>query len=331
VAAPILETKLCGITLRNPVLAASGTFGYGIEFAELVDLNQLGGIVTKGLSREPIAGNPAPRLWHAEGGMINSVGLQNVGVGAFIREKLPKLRHYAVPVFANVFGYRAADYVEVVRQLEEAEGICGYELNVSCPNTEKGGMFFSSDPGLLSDVISRVRPVATKPLFVKLSPNVARIEPLAKAAESAGADAISLINTFVSLAIDIATREPRIGAGFGGLSGPAIKPIALRMVYEASQSVRIPVIGLGGVANGGDAAEFLIAGASAVQVGTASFIDPRAPLRVARQLESVLRQHGVPSVAQLTGTLKYPGRATSVRPPASMADGRCIETAADSE
>ena len=305
-AAPSLETKLCGITLRNPVLAASGTFGYGIEFADLVDLNCLGGIFTKGLSREPIAGNPAPRLWHTESGMMNSVGLQNVGVEAFIRQKLPQLRRHRVPIFANVFGYRAEDYVEVVRQLEDAEGVCAYELNVSCPNTEHGGIFFSNDPALLSDVVERVRLVATRPLFVKLSPNVARIEPLAKAAESAGADALSLVNTFVSLAIDVDTRTPRIGAGFGGLSGPAIKPIALRLVYEASQAVAIPIIGLGGIANGTDAAEFLIAGASAVQVGTASFIDPRAPLRVAQQLGRVLQRQKVAKVADLVGTLRFP-------------------------
>lgn len=308
--APDLETKLCGITLRNPVLAASGTFGYGLEFAELVDLNLLGGIVTKGLSRQPIAGNPSPRLWHTEAGMINSVGLQNVGVSAFIQGKLPQLRRYAVPIFANVFGYRAEDYVEVVRQLEDTEGVCAYELNVSCPNTEKGGMFFSGDPALLSDLVARVRHVAARPLFIKLSPNVARIEPLAKAAESAGADAISLINTFVSLAIDVGTRTPRIGAGFGGLSGPAIKPIALRMVYEAAQAVRIPIIGLGGIANGTDAAEFLIAGATAVEVGTATFIDPTAPLRVARQLDRLLRRHNVAKASDLVRTLRFPKPAT---------------------
>src|SRR5882724_6089928 len=252
-----LATTLCGIPLRNPVLAASGTFGYGIEFAKLVDLNQLGGLVTKGLSREPIAGNPAPRLWHTEGGMINSVGLQNVGVGAFVRDKLPKLRTYTVPVIANVFGYAIEDYLAVVERLEDAEGIAAYELNVSCPNTKEGGIFFSSDPELLSTLIGRVRRVAKRPLIVKLSPNVARIEPFARAAEESGADAISLINTLVSLAIDIETRAPRIGAGFGGLSGPAIKPLALRMVYEAAQVVKIPVIGLGGILTGEDAAEFL--------------------------------------------------------------------------
>jgi len=219
-----LATTLCGIPLRNPVLAASGTFGYGIEFAKLVDLNQLGGLVTKGLSREPMAGNPAPRLWHTEGGMINSVGLQNVGVSAFVRDKLPKLRTYTVPVIVNVFGYAIEDYLAVVEQLEDADGLAAYELNVSCPNTKEGGIFFSSDPVLLSDLIGRVRKLAKRrPLIVKLSPNVARIEPFARAAEEAGADAISLINTFVSLAIDVKTRMSRIGAGFGGLSGPAIK------------------------------------------------------------------------------------------------------------
>ncbi len=306
---PRLETKLCGLTLRNPVLAASGTFGYGIEFAELVDLNLLGGIVTKGLSRDPIAGNRAPRLWHTEAGMMNSVGLQNLGVRAFIRDKLPKLRRYAVPVVANVFGCCVDDYAEVVRALEAADGVAAYELNVSCPNTEEGGMFFSSDPRLLANVVRRVRPVATRPLWVKLSPNVARIEPLARAAEDAGADALSLVNTFVALAIDIETRAPRIGAGFGGLSGPAIKPIALRMVYEAAQAVTIPVIGLGGIANGRDAAEFLIAGASAVQVGTTSFIDPRSPLRVAEQLSRVLTKLKAASASELVGTIRFPGGA----------------------
>ncbi|HEY3453624.1 MAG TPA: dihydroorotate dehydrogenase [Bryobacteraceae bacterium] len=304
----LLETTLCGIRLRNPVLAASGTFGYGLEFAKLVDLNQLGGIVTKGLSREPIAGNPAPRLWHTEGGMINSVGLQNVGVSAFIRDKLPKLRNYTVPVIANVFGYAIEDYLAVIEQLENAEGVAAYELNVSCPNTKEGGIFFSSDPALLADLVGRVRLLTKRPLIVKLSPNVARIEPFARAAEEAGADAISLINTFVSLAIDVETRSPRIGAGFGGLSGPAIKPLALRLVYEAAQAVRIPVVGLGGILSGEDAAEFLIAGASAVAVGTATFADPRAPLRIGRELEDVVRRLRVPSVRELVGTLRLPAQ-----------------------
>ncbi len=304
-----LVTNVCGIKLQNPILAASGTFGYGIEFASLVDLNKLGGIVTKGISREPISGNPAPRLCETDAGLINSVGLQNVGVLAFIREKLPKLRRFTVPVFVNVFGYSEDDYLEVIRILEDAQGIAAYELNVSCPNTEEGGMFFSSDPALLSELVRRVRRVGTRPLVVKLSPNVANIEPFARAAEEAGADAISLVNTFVSLAIDVQTRMPRLGAGFGGLSGPAIKPIALRMVYEAVQAVKIPIIGLGGIASGADAAEFLIAGAQAVQVGTASFIDPRAPQRIARELNVVLRRNGIKYVNQLVGTLRFPNTA----------------------
>jgi dihydroorotate dehydrogenase (NAD+) catalytic subunit len=304
----LLETTLCGIRLRNPVLAASGTFGYGIEFANLIDLNELGGLVTKGLSREPIAGNPAPRLWHTEGGMINSVGLQNVGVAAFVSDKLPRLRTYKVPVIANVFGYAIEDYIAVIQKLEAVEGIAAYELNVSCPNTKEGGLFFSSDPALLSDLVGRVRRVAKRPLIVKLSPNVARIEPFALAAERSGADAISLINTFVSLAIDVETRTSRIGAGFGGLSGPAIKPLALRLVYEAAQAVRIPIVGLGGILTGEDAAEFLIAGASAVAVGTATFVDPRAPLLIGRQLEGVVRGLGAASIDDIIGTLRLPGQ-----------------------
>ncbi len=293
-----LAIKLCGITLRNPVFAASGTFGYGIEFEKIVDLNRLGAIVTKGLSREPIAGNPAPRLWHTEGGMINSVGLQNVGVAAFIRDKLPKLRKYSVPVFANVFGYAVEDYLDVIRALEDVGGIAGYELNVSCPNTKHGGMFFSSDPDLLSDLVSQARSVARRPMIVKLSPNVARIEPFAQTAEQSGADAISLVNTFVGLALDPVTRKPRIGAGYGGLSGPAIKPLALRLVSQAVQAVKIPVIGMGGIASGEDAAEFLIAGASAVQVGTATFIDPRAPMLIAGQLERALTRLKAVSIGE---------------------------------
>jgi dihydroorotate dehydrogenase (NAD+) catalytic subunit len=281
---------LCGVRLLNPVLAASGTFAYGLEFAPILDLNALGGLVTKGLSREPIAGNPSPRLWHTEGGMMNSVGLQNVGVRAFIADKLPKLRPFRVPVIANVFGYAIEDYVEVVRALEDAEGLAAYELNVSCPNTKEGGIFFSSDPALLAELVGRVRKVARRPVIVKLSPNVARIEPFALAAEAAGADAISLINTVISYALDTNTRRPRIAAGFAGLSGPAIKPLALRLVAETAAAVKIPVIGIGGVANGRDAAEFLMAGATAVQVGTATFIDPRAPLLIARELEALRGQ-----------------------------------------
>jgi dihydroorotate dehydrogenase (NAD+) catalytic subunit len=299
-----LQTNLCGIQLENPVIAASGTYGYGVEFATVADLNAMGGLVVKGLSREPIAGNPPPRLWETEAGMINSIGLQNIGVRAFVTEKLPALRQLRTAIFANVFGYQPDDYAEVIRVLEDAEGIAGYELNVSCPNTKHGGIYFSSDPQLLSELVALIRPLAHRPLIVKLSPNVARIQPLAQAAEQAGADAISLVNTFVSLAIDAHTRRPRIGTGFGGLSGPAIKPIALRLVYEASQAVRIPVIGLGGIRTGEDAAEFLVAGAAAVQVGTANFWDPEAPCRIARELDDYLKKENIDNAEQLVGTLQ---------------------------
>jgi len=303
-AAISTEMVVCGIHFRNPVLAASGTFGYGVEFEKLVDLNALGGIVVKGLSIEPIAGNPAPRLWEASAGMINSVGLQNIGVRAFVEEKLPGLRRYGTPVIANVFGYAAGDYPEVVRVLNDAEGVAAYELNVSCPNTERGGLSFGVDESALSDLVGRVKAVAKRPLIVKLSPNVAAIEPFARICEESGADAISLVNTFVALAIDAKSRRPRIGAGQGGLSGPAIKPIALRMVGQAAATVKIPVIGIGGIAKGEDAAEFLIAGASLVQVGTATFWDPGATARVAGELKELLPKLGVASARDLVGTLR---------------------------
>jgi len=299
-----LATTLCGIELANPVLAASGTFGYGVEFASVVDLEAIGGIVVKGLSREPMEGNPPPRIYEAASGMINSIGLQNVGVRAFVREKLPGLRGFRTAIFANVFGYAIEDYVEVVRVLEDAEGVDGYELNASCPNTKHGGMYFSSDASLLGELVAQVRRAARRPVIVKLSPNVARIGALARAAEESGADAVSLVNTFLALAVDARARRSRIGNGFGGLSGPAIKPIALRMVYEAAQEVGIPVVGLGGIATGEDAAEFLIAGASAVEVGTATFWDPQAPARVARELDAFLAAQNIASAGDIVGTLK---------------------------
>ena len=325
-----LATKLCGLELASPVIAASGTFAYGLEFEKHVDLEALGGFVVKGISREPMEGNPPPRIFEAEAGMINSIGLQNIGVEAFARDKLPRLARLRTAVFANVFGYAVEDYVEVVRALEAAGGLAGYELNVSCPNTRHGGMFFSADCGLLGELVAAVRAVSRRPLIVKLSPNVARIEPLAEAAERSGADAVSLVNTFLALAVDARARKPRIGAGFGGLSGPAIKPIALRMVYQAARAgfgglsgpaikpialrmvyqaaraVKIPVIGLGGIASGEDAAEFLIAGASAVEVGTATFWDPAAPLRIARELSRFLAREGVANARDLVGTLAWP-------------------------
>jgi dihydroorotate dehydrogenase (NAD+) catalytic subunit len=301
-----LETSLCGIRLRNPVLAASGTFGYGVEFARLVDLDALGGLVVKGLSRDPMEGNPPPRIWEARAGMLNSIGLQNIGVRAFVSQKLPALAGLRTAVFANIFGYAVDDYTEVARVLESAEGLAGYEMNVSCPNTRHGGIYFSSDPALLAQVVEAVKKVARRPVIVKLSPNVAAIEPLARAAEASGADAISLVNTFIGLAIDAGTRRPRLGAGFGGLSGPAIKPLALRLVYQAANAVKIPVIGLGGIATGEDAAEFMVAGASAVEVGTATFWDPQSPARVARELDRFLRDKKVGNVRELVGTLEWP-------------------------
>jgi dihydroorotate dehydrogenase (NAD+) catalytic subunit len=306
-SSPRLATSLCGIALKNPVIAASGTFAYGVEFESLLDLNALGGLVVKGLSIEPMDGNPAPRIYEAEAGMINAIGLQNIGVREFVATKLPRLAKLDTAVFANVFGHAIEDYVEVVRVLEDHAGLAGYELNVSCPNTKHGGIFFSSDPALLATLVEAVKRVAHRPVMVKLSPNVARIEPLAIAAEQAGAEAISLVNTFVAMAIDARARRPRIANGRGGLSGPAIKPIALRLVYEAAQAVKIPVVGLGGIASGEDAAEFLVAGATAVEVGTATFWDPSAPLRIARELDGFLKQERIASVRELTGTLRLGG------------------------
>lgn len=294
---------LCGITLNNPILAASGTYGYGVEFESVADLNALGGLVTKGLSRGPMNGNAPPRLWETEAGMMNSIGLQNIGVRAFVADKLPQLAKFRVPVFANVFGYAIDDYLEVVRVLNDAPGLSAYEINASCPNTKHGGMVFSADPTELSALVQAVKAIANRPILIKLSPNVTSIPVIARAAEESGADAVSLVNTFVSLAIDLKTRKPRLGAGFGGLSGPGIKPIALRMVHEAFRSVKIPVVGLGGIASGTDAAEFLIAGATVVQVGTASFWDPSAPQRIAKELAAWLRVEKT-TVEAITGTLK---------------------------
>jgi dihydroorotate dehydrogenase (NAD+) catalytic subunit len=301
-----LEVQLCGLRLKNPILAASGTFGYGLEFAPILDLNRLGGFVTKGLSKEQIAGNPPPRIVESASGMINSIGLQNVGVERFVREKLPKLARLETAVFANVFGYAPEDYLAVLERLEAAEGLAGYELNVSCPNTKHGGLQFGADPALLREVVGMCRKAvsSSRPLMVKLSPNVGDIAAMARAAEDAGADALSLVNTFQALAVDARTRKPRIGAGFGGLSGPAIKPIALRMVYQAAKAVKIPVVGLGGIATGEDVAEFLVAGASAVEVGTASFWDPSRTADLPAELDRFLTKSGAATARELIGTLR---------------------------
>jgi dihydroorotate dehydrogenase (NAD+) catalytic subunit len=297
-----LSVSFAGIQLKNPVIAASGTFGYGIEFEDVVHLDKLGGFVVKGLSKEPMTGNPPPRLYETAAGMLNAIGLQNIGARAFVEEKLPKLREMKnIVVFANVFGYTREDYERTIQILNEGEGIAAYELNVSCPNTAHGGIQFGSDPRLLDEVVSTARRNTQRPLIVKLSPNVTSIAQMARVAEEAGADAVSLINTFVAMAIDPETRKPRIANVTAGLSGPAIKPIAVRMVYDASKSVKIPVIGMGGISTGSDIVEFMLAGATAVQIGTASYWDPVATEKILAELEEWCMEHRIERIAELTG------------------------------
>jgi dihydroorotate dehydrogenase (NAD+) catalytic subunit len=299
-----LSVSFAGIRLKNPIIAASGTFAYGVEFEDVVHLNRIGGFVVKGLSREPMAGNPPPRLYETAAGMLNSIGLQNIGARAFIDEKLPKLREMKdIVVLANVFGYTREDYEATIQILNEGEGIAAYELNVSCPNTAHGGIQFGSDPRSLDEVVTKARHATQRPLIVKLSPNVTSIAQMAHVAQEAGADALSLVNTFVAMAIDPATRKPRIANVTAGLSGPAIKPIALRMVYDAAKAVKIPVIGMGGISTAADVAEFMLAGASAVQVGTASYWDPRATEKIVSELEQWCNDHEVARPADLTGGL----------------------------
>jgi dihydroorotate dehydrogenase (NAD+) catalytic subunit len=292
------------LRLSNPILAASGTFGYGVEFAHLVDLNRLGGIVVKGLSFEPIAGAPAPRLCETPSGMLNAVGLQNIGVRAFVGEKLPSLRQYRTAIIANVFGYTVEEYVRVIRVLEDSEGLAAYELNISCPNTAHGGIQFGSDPQMVSEVVSAARQASSRPLWVKLSPNVTDIGVIARAAENAGADALTVANTYQAMSIDVRTRKSRLARPTGGLSGPAIKPITLRMVYEARRAVKIPIIGLGGIEKGDDVLEYVIAGASAVQVGTASFSHPTACLDILDQLEKSCRNYNINGINSLIGSFE---------------------------
>jgi dihydroorotate dehydrogenase (NAD+) catalytic subunit len=304
---PDMKVSLAGLELANPVIAASGTFGYGIEFEEIVSLEGIGGFVTKGIAIEPITGHPAPRIVQTASGMLNAIGLQNMGVEAFLAQKLPPLARYPLcKVIVNVFGYTVGDYIAVIERLNQAEGIAAYELNVSCPNVHAGGMTFGADAGELEYLVSRAKSASRRPLIVKLSPNVTSIAHMAKVAADAGADAVSLVNTFLAMSIDAETRKPRLSNITGGLSGPAIKPIALRMVYETAQAVSIPIIGMGGIVTPEDAVEFMLAGATAVEVGTASFADPRATERLAKDLESWCHGHGVEHIASLTGAVEIP-------------------------
>jgi dihydroorotate dehydrogenase (NAD+) catalytic subunit len=304
VKGPDMRVSVAGVELCSPVIAASGTFGYGVEFEEIVALNRIGAFVTKGLSRAPMAGNPAPRIVETASGMMNAIGLQNMGVRAFVAEKMPRLRQIpGVVVIANVFGFSVRDCLEVVQVLNDAPGIAMYELNASCPNTAHGGMVFGTDPKLLEELVRRVEQASMRPLMVKLSPNVTSMAQMAKVAADAGAQALSLVNTFLSLAIDTETRRPRIANVTGGLSGPAIKPIAVRMVYEAARAVKIPVVGMGGILRAEDAVEFMLAGATAVQVGTASYADPRAVENIAGGLKKWCAGHEVGAVSGLTGGL----------------------------
>lgn len=302
---PDLSVRFAGLSFKNPVIAASGTFGYGIEFEDVVALEKLGGFVTKGLSREPMVGNPPPRLFETAAGMLNSIGLQNIGARAFIEEKLPRLNSKKnLVVICNVFGYTREEYAETIRILNEAEGVAAYELNVSCPNTQEGGMVFGTNRTMLEELVATCKSAAQKPLIVKLSPNVTSIAAMAKAAADAGADAISLVNTFVAMAIDAESRKPRIANVTAGLSGPGIKPIALRMVYEAAHAVEIPVIGMGGITTAEDVVEFMLAGAAAVEVGTANFWDPCATEKIVDGLERWCVEHRVARVTDLIGALQ---------------------------
>jgi dihydroorotate dehydrogenase (NAD+) catalytic subunit len=299
-----MRVSFAGLELKNPVIAASGTFGYGVEFEDVVELSKLGGLVVKGLSKEPMTGNPPPRLYETPAGMLNAIGLQNIGARAFIDEKLPRLRQIKdVVVIANVFGYTREDYERTIHILNEAEGIAAYELNVSCPNTAHGGIVFGTAPLMLEDVVVTAKRASRRPLIVKLSPNVTSIAQMAQVAEAGGADALSLVNTFVAMAIDVESRKPRISNVTAGLSGPAIRPIAVRMVYEAAHAVRIPVIGMGGISTAADVVEFMLAGAAAVQVGTASYWDPCATEKIVDELERWSAEHRVTRIADLIGSM----------------------------
>lgn len=300
---PDLTVNIAGLRMKNPVMTASGTFGYGREYQPFFDLNLLGALVTKGISLKPMAGNPPPRICETAGGMVNAIGLENVGVKAFIRDKLPFLNGLKIPVIVNILGHSLKEYPEVARHLDGQPGIAALEINISCPNVARGGLAFGADPRLAANVVSRVRKAATLPLITKLTPQVTDMGLIARAAEEAGSDALSLINTLPAMAVDIHSRRSRLGRIGGGLSGPAIKPVALRLVYQAAQAVKIPVIGLGGIRNAEDALEFLLVGARAVQIGTANFIRPTAALEIMEGIKRFLTEQGIPKIDDLIGAL----------------------------
>jgi dihydroorotate dehydrogenase (NAD+) catalytic subunit len=301
---PQMRVDIGGIEIKNPVMTASGTFGYASEFEDLVDLNRLGAIVVKGLSLEPSRGNPPPRIVETPCGMLNAIGLENVGLAAFVKEKLPFLRRLDTPIFVNVYGKSTKEYAELAARLEDIDGVSGIEVNISCPNVKSGGMAFGAYPESAAEVVRAIRKQTTKPMMVKLSPNVTDITEIAKSVEAEGADSISLINTITGMAIDIETRRPKIANITGGLSGPAIKPVALRMVWQVVQTVNIPVVGIGGIMTAKDALEFLIAGAVAVQIGTANFINPHATTDVIDGIETFLMERNISDISDIIATLK---------------------------
>jgi dihydroorotate dehydrogenase (NAD+) catalytic subunit len=301
---PDLSVEVAGIKMINPIMPASGTFGYGEEYTPFLDLDKIGAMVTKGLSLNPKAGNAMPRIAETTSGMLNAIGLQNVGIDAFIRDKVPFLNRFDTPVIVNFFGNTLEEYGEVAARLNDIDGIAGVELNISCPNVKAGGIVFGTDPSAASEVVTLVRSRLNKPLIVKLTPNVTNITVIARAAEEAGADAICCINTLTGMSIDIRTRKPRLANMTGGLSGPAIRPVAVRMVHQVVQNVKIPVIGVGGIVNAMDALEFLIAGATAVQVGTANFVDPTAMISIIDGIESYCIEEEIDSIQQVIGSLQ---------------------------
>ena len=300
---PTMKVRIGDIELKNPIMTASGTFGYGEEYSPYVDLNRLGALIVKGLSFEPREGNPPPRIIETAAGMLNAVGLENVGVKSFIKEKLPFLKQFDVPVIVNVFGETVEEYVKVAGLLSDVEGIAGLEINISCPNVAKGGIEFGANPDLAGEVTRNVKSVTHLPVIVKLTPNVTDITEIAKSVEEAGADAISLINTLKGMSLDINQRVPHLKNITGGLSGPAIKPVALRMVWEVIKQVSIPVIGIGGIMNAADALEFLIVGAKAVQIGTANFINPSATIDILEGIKQYMGKNGISDINDLIGTI----------------------------